>query len=143
MKTHLSNCRWGAVEAKDWLKQQLYLQKNGFTGAIHDQYSLYGPDNGWRGGKGDGWEKGAYYLRGLTSLAWALGDEELKGKAMEWIDFILDSQRENGFMGPVNDGDGVLTTGTGGPAWSYFRLSGIIMRLRSRRENRMSGFFRF
>ena len=54
----------GAVEAKDWLKQQLYLQKNGLTGAIHDQYSLYGPDNGWRGGKGDGWEKGAYYLRG-------------------------------------------------------------------------------
>ena len=96
----------GAVEAKDWLKQQLYLQKNGLTGAIHDQYSLYGPDNGWRGGKGDGWEKGAYYLRGLTSLAWVLGDEELKGKAMEWIDFILDSQRENGFMGPVNDGDG-------------------------------------
>ena len=60
----------GAVEAKDWLKQQLYLQKNGLTGAIHDEYALYGENNGWRGGTGDGWEKGAYYLRGLASLAW-------------------------------------------------------------------------
>lgn len=96
----------GAVEAKDWLKQQLYLQKNGLTGAIHDEYALYGENNGWRGGTGDGWEKGAYYLRGLASLAWVLDDDELKTKAMEWIDFILDSQRENGFMGPLNDGDG-------------------------------------
>ncbi len=96
----------GAVEAKDWLKQQLYLQKNGLTGAIHDEYPLYGPDNGWRGGSGDVWEKGPYYLRGLVSLAWVLDDEELKDKAMEWINFILDNQRDNGFMGPLSDGDG-------------------------------------
>ncbi len=96
----------GAVEAKDWLLQQLYLQKNGLTSALHDDYPLYGPDNGWRGGRGDGWEKGAYYLRGLTSLAWALGDQGLQEDAMEWIDFILGSQRDNGFMGPLNDGDG-------------------------------------
>lgn len=96
----------GAVSAKNWLQQQLYLQKNGLTSAIHDQYELYGPNNGWRGGTGDGWEKGAYYLRGLIATAWVLDDEELKAKSMEWIDFILDSQRENGFMGPINDGDG-------------------------------------
>ena len=98
----------GAVNAKGWLLEQLYLQKNGLTGAINDEYPLYGPSNGWRGGNGDGWEKGAYYLRGLMSLAWVLDDEELKGKSMEWINFILDSQRSNGFMGPVNDGDGSL-----------------------------------
>lgn len=96
----------GAVTAKDWLLEQLYLQKNGLTGAIHDDYPLYGPNNGWRGGNGDGWEKGAYYLRGLMSLAWVLDDQELKDKSMEWIDFILNSQRENGFMGPLGDGDG-------------------------------------
>lgn len=96
----------GAVNAKGWLLEQLYLQKNGLTGAINDEYPLYGPANGWRGGTGDGWEKGPYYLRGLMSLAWVLDDDELKEKSMEWINFILDSQRSNGFMGPVNDGDG-------------------------------------
>ena len=96
----------GAVTAKDWLLQQLYLQKNGLTGAIHDNYELYGPNNGWRGGTGDGWEKGVYYLRGLAATAFVLDDSELIEDAMEWIDFILNNQRSNGFMGPLNDGDG-------------------------------------
>ena len=72
----------GAVEAKDWLLQQLYYQKEGLTGLLHDNYAIYGPNNAWRGGSGDNWEKGPYYLRGLMSLAWVLDDPELKEMAI-------------------------------------------------------------
>ncbi|WP_050697065.1 CBM35 domain-containing protein [Anaeromassilibacillus senegalensis] len=95
-----------AVQAKDWLKQQLLLQKHGMTGEMHDLYEMYKSSNGWRGGSGDGWERGPYYARGLISLAFVLDDAELQEKAMEWIDFSLDHQRENGFFGPLADGDG-------------------------------------
>ncbi|WP_343252989.1 beta-L-arabinofuranosidase domain-containing protein [Ligaoa zhengdingensis] len=102
-----------AVQAKGWLKEQLLLQKNGLTGEMHDLYEMYKGTNGWRGGSGDGWERGPYYARGLISLAFVLDDAELKEKAMEWIDFSLDTQRENGFFGPLADGDGM----SGGWDW--------------------------
>lgn len=96
-----------AVQAKDWLKQQLLLQKHGMTGEMHDLYEMFKSTNGWRGGSGDGWERGPYYARGLISLAFVLDDAELQEKAMEWIDFSLDYQRDNGFFGPLADGDGM------------------------------------
>ena len=96
----------GAVQPEEWLREQLLLQKEGLLGNMQDNYPIYSDSNGWRGGSGDTWEKGPYYFRGLTQTAFILDDEELKAKAMEWIDWTLDNQRENGFMGPSQDGDG-------------------------------------
>ncbi|WP_343277439.1 family 43 glycosylhydrolase, partial [Ligaoa zhengdingensis] len=95
----------GAVQAEDWLLQQLYLQKNGLTGYIHNNLAIYSEASAWRGGSGDNWEKGPYYLRGLTSLAWVLDDDELKAKAQEWIDALLATQRFDGFFGPESNTD--------------------------------------
>lgn len=96
----------GAVKAKQWLEQQMLLQKNGLLGNIQDNYPAYTEDSAWRGGDGDSWEKGPYYFRGLTSVAYVLDDPELKDMAMEWINFCIDEQRDNGFFGPLKDGDG-------------------------------------
>ena len=96
----------GAVQPEEWLREQLLLQKEGLLGNMQDNYPIYSDSNGWRGGSGDTWEKGPYYFRGLTQTAFILDDEELKAKAMKWIDWTLDNQRENGFMGPSQDGGG-------------------------------------
>ncbi len=114
----------GAVTAKDWLLQQLYYQKVGLTGNIQDNYDIYGPNNGWRGGNGDNWEKGPYFLRGLVSLAWTLDDADLKSQAMEWLDFILESGQSTGYFGPKAHGDG---TGTG---WDWWPHMVVIQTLR-------------
>ena len=96
----------GAVQPEEWLREQLLLQKEGLLGNMQDNYPIYSDSNGWRGGSGDTWEKGPYYFRGLMQTAFILNDEDLKAKAMEWIDWTLDNQRKNGFMGPLQDGEG-------------------------------------
>ena len=114
----------GAVEAEDWLLQQLYYQKEGLTGLLQDNYSIYGPNNAWRGGNGDYWEKGPYYLRGLMSLAWVLDDQELKDMAMEWINPILESQTSTGYFGPATHGDGT------GNTWDWWPHMVVLQLLR-------------
>ena len=91
----------GAVQPEEWLREQLLLQKEGLLGNMQDNYPIYSDSNGWRGGSGDTWEKGPYYFRGLMQTAFILNDEDLKAKAMKWIDWTLNNQRENGFMGPT------------------------------------------
>ena len=92
----------GAVKPEGWLLQQLELMRDGMTGHLDELYpSVVGERNGWLGGDGDGWERGVYWLDGLVPLAWLLEDEELKAKAMPWIEWALASQTESGYFGPV------------------------------------------
>ncbi len=91
----------GHIKAEGWLLQQLELMREGMTGHLDEWYpSVVGQRNGWLGGDGDGWERGAYWLDGLVPLAWLLDDEDLKAKAMPWIEWALSSQTESGYFGP-------------------------------------------
>ena len=77
----------GSIRPEGWLRQQLKLMKSGMTGHLDEWYpAVLGPRNGWLGGDGDGWERGPYWLDGLVPLAWILDDEELKAKALPWIE---------------------------------------------------------
>jgi hypothetical protein len=92
----------GSIRPSGWLLQQLELMRDGMTGHLDEWYpSVVGARNGWLGGDGDGWERGVYWLDGLVPLAWLLDDEELKAKAMPWIEWTLNSQTESGYFGPV------------------------------------------
>ena len=62
-----------------------------------------GPRNGWKGGDGDQWERGPYWIDGLLPLAYILDDESLKAKAQPWIEWTLGSQQESGQFGPSRD----------------------------------------
>ena len=95
----------GSVRAEGWLLRQLELQKFGLTGASEQLYDALDANSGWLGGGGDGWEKSPYYVRGLVGLAYTLDDPELKRRAQKWVDWAIESQRDDGFFGPVSNDD--------------------------------------
>ncbi|EOL45357.1 hypothetical protein RV11_GL000211 [Enterococcus phoeniculicola] len=95
----------GRIRPSGWLKNQLIIQANGMTGQLEEHWPDLGPDSAWLGGEGEGWERGPYYLDGLVPLAYLLEDEKLVRKSQKWIEWILDSQKEDGWFGPENNDD--------------------------------------
>ena len=94
----------GSIKAKGWLLEMLKRQKNGATGHMDELYpQVMGKRNGWLGGDGDQWERGPYWIDGLLPLAYILDDKQLKEKARPWVEWALNSQREDGFFGPAKD----------------------------------------
>ncbi|TCN21158.1 beta-L-arabinofuranosidase domain-containing protein [Mesobacillus foraminis] len=99
-ETKLQSLPLGSIKPEGWLKNQLKIQANGFTGHLDEHWEDVGPNNGWLGGSGDSWERGPYYLDGLVPLAYLLEDQQLIEKARPWIEWTLNSQREDGSFGP-------------------------------------------
>lgn len=94
----------GAIKPRGWLLEQLMTARNGLTGKLYTFWDDV-KNSAWRGGDGDAWERAPYYLDGLVPLAWELDDEELKSVCMEYIEWTLASQREDGFFGPKSNED--------------------------------------
>ena len=94
-----------AVKPKGWLLEQLRTQAKGITGTLYKFWPDVSDECAWLGGKGDAWERAPYYLDGLVPLAYLLGDEELIARAGKYIEWMLASQREDGFFGPKNNDD--------------------------------------
>lgn len=90
----------GSVMPEGWLKRQLRIQANGQSGRLPEFWESLGPNSGWRGGSGESWERGPYYLDGFVPLAYLLDDAKMKQQAQEWIDWALNSQDAFGHFGP-------------------------------------------
>lgn len=94
----------GNIKAQGWLKMMLEAQRDGSTGQLDELYSeVMGERNGWLGGDGDQWERGPYWIDGLLPLAYILEDKDLIAKTKPWVEWILNSQQENGYFGPSQD----------------------------------------
>lgn len=92
----------GSIKPKGMLLNMLQIQRSGLTGRLDKVYEqVCGPDNGWLGGDGDGWERGPYWIDGLVPLAYMLDDDSLKAKAQKWIEWSIKNQREDGYFGPA------------------------------------------
>ena len=90
----------GAARPRGWLLEVLRRMADGMAGHLDDLYPTVGPSNAWRGGDGDSWERGPYWLDGLVPLAYLLHDQTLIDKAQPYIEWTLASGQPNGFFGP-------------------------------------------
>lgn len=94
----------GSIKPTGWLREMLIRQKTGATGQLDKLYpQVMGSRNGWLGGDGDQWERGPYWIDGLLPLAYLLDDSEIIAKVKPWIEWTLQSQREDGYFGPSTD----------------------------------------
>lgn len=94
----------GSVKPQGWLKDQLTIQANGLTGHL-DEFWPSLVKTGWKGGDGESWERGPYYLDGLVPLAYLLDDPRLMAKTKPWIEGILASGQPDGWFGPAKNRD--------------------------------------
>jgi uncharacterized protein len=95
----------GVIRPEGWMRAQLQIQAEGFTGRLPEHWDYLGKNSAWLGGDGESWERGPYYLDGLLPLAVLLRDEKLLERARAWIEWTLGSQRANGQYGPVVNDD--------------------------------------
>ena len=94
----------GAVRVEGWLRRQLELMADGFTGHLTEISPWCKFENSaWANPQGEGengWEELPYWLKGFVSLGYVLNDERIIAEARKWVDAILASQREDGYFGP-------------------------------------------
>ncbi len=89
----------GSIRPTGWLERQLRIQADGLTGHL----DVFWPDirdSGWIGGSAEGWERAPYWLDGTVPLAYLLDDDALKAKVQRYIDYTLEHQKEDGWLGP-------------------------------------------
>jgi uncharacterized protein len=113
----------GTVKPAGWLKSQLEDQAEGLTGNIDD----FWPDlvnSAWKGGDGEAWERGPYFLDGLVPLAYLLNDDRLISKVKAWIEPILASSRDTGWYGPVKNKDRWPLAVTNKVLMQYYEATG-------------------
>lgn len=89
------------IKPKGWLLHQLEIMRDGSTGHLDEVHPKLKNDNGWLGGKGDGWEETPYWLDGAVPLAYLLDDAQLKSKVLKYINWTLNNQRPSGYFGPI------------------------------------------
>jgi len=97
----------GSIEPQGWLRKQLQLQADGFLGHL-PEISPFArrENNAWLNPGGDGhghWEEVPYWFRGYISLGYLLEDERIMDDAREWIEAVIESQREDGYFGPLRN----------------------------------------
>lgn len=91
----------GSIRPTGWLHDQLEIMRNGTTGHLDEVYAKLKNDNGWLGGKGDGWEETPYWLDGAVPLAYLLDDATLKAKVLKYLNWTIEHQRPSGYFGPI------------------------------------------
>ena len=91
-----------AIRPRGWLARQLRIQADGLSGHL-DAFWPDVAESGWIGGKAEGWERGPYWLDGVVPLAYLLDDDRLIAKVQRWVDYVLEHQHDDGWLGPVKD----------------------------------------
>jgi len=95
----------GDVQPKGWIRHQLELMADGFTGNLNEGISKWCEieGNAWADPKGQGdhgWEEVPYWLRGYIELGYILDDKKIIQDAEEWVKGTLAGQRDDGYLGP-------------------------------------------
>ena len=97
--------RLTTVKPRGWLLNQLKLQAAGLSGHLDEFWPDLGPNSGWLGGTGESWERGPYFLDGLVPLAFLTDSPVLIAKIKKWLNWTLDHQTPEGWIGPAKNQD--------------------------------------
>lgn len=104
----------GSIKPEGWLRRQLELQTEGFSGRLGEiSKFLKKENNAWLAadGKGDSpWEELPYWLKGYGDMGYVLGDKRIINEAEVWIEGILNSRQKDGWFGPVANRAGTRET---------------------------------
>lgn len=92
----------GAIKPRGWFKDQLQLEAAGLAGNLYDFYRFV-HDSMWIGGSTEYsvlHESSPYWFNGVVSLAFGLDDTRLQGQVYDYMDYVLDHQQDDGWLGP-------------------------------------------
>ena len=95
----------GSIKPKGWLRKQLELEADGFTGHLTEISGFcHKEGNAWRSPYGEGgasWEEVPYWFRGYAALGYVLDDRKIIEEAQPWIEAAIASQTDFGYFGPT------------------------------------------
>jgi hypothetical protein len=104
----------GAIKPEGWLRRQLELQADGFSGHLTEiSKFLKKEGNAWLSADGQGespWEEMPYWLKGFGDTGYVLGDQRIIDEARVWIEAMLNSRQPDGWFGPVTNKTGSRDT---------------------------------
>lgn len=89
------------LKPRGWLKRQLEIQAKGLSGNL-DKIWPDVRDSSWIGGDREGWERVPYWLDGFIPLAYLLENEDMIRRVAKYINAILSSQNEDGWICPCD-----------------------------------------
>ena len=94
----------GKVRPEGWLRHQLTLMADGFSGRLTEISKWCRFDSSaWVSQHGEGqfgWEEMPYWLKGFIDLGCVLNDQRIIAEANRWIEGILSSQDSSCYFGP-------------------------------------------
>ncbi|KAF2239544.1 duf1680 domain-containing protein [Viridothelium virens] len=91
----------GSVKPLGWFKDQLELEAAGLGGNMFDFYRFV-HDSRWIGGSTEYSaldEASPYWFNGMVPLAFGLGDENIQSQVKYYLDYVLDHQQDDGWLG--------------------------------------------
>ncbi|KAL2850238.1 hypothetical protein BJY01DRAFT_245549 [Aspergillus pseudoustus] len=92
----------GSIKTTGWLHDQLTLSANALPGHLFTFYR-YVADSTWLGGSyeySELHEAAPYWFNYIVPLAWTLDDARLKAQAKAFLDYTLEHQAADGWLGP-------------------------------------------
>ncbi|KAF7360399.1 hypothetical protein MVEN_00769700 [Mycena venus] len=93
----------GAIKPLGWALNQAQIQADGLAGHLRD-FDSYVNGSIWvEGGSieySEMHESAPYWFNGMVSLAFQLEDQRLIGQVREFLDWTLDHQQDDGWLGP-------------------------------------------
>ncbi|KAI1142865.1 hypothetical protein F5Y05DRAFT_366465 [Hypoxylon sp. FL0543] len=95
----------GTIKPRGWFKDQLTLEADGLAGNLYDFYRFV-HDSMWIGGSSEYsnlHESSPYWFNGLVPLAFGLDDNRLKGQVYSYMNYVLEHQQDDGWLGPETD----------------------------------------
>ena len=97
-----------SVTPRGWVGEIIRRQSEGLAGKLGEISAwLDKKDNAWLSeGGSHGWEEVPYWLRGYSNMAYMLGDKAMLAETKLWVEAILNSCKEDGFIGPANEREG-------------------------------------